>query len=93
MPLSSVVGAQSVIKPGVCTSSTRPASPYHGQVIYETDTNSMKVWNGTFWNGVGRVRNVAAFTASGTWTVPAGVTYAIAYIRAGAFLAGGRVAQ
>ena len=49
MPLSSVVGAQSIIKPGVCTSSTRPASPYDGQVIYETDTDRTLVWNGTGW--------------------------------------------
>jgi hypothetical protein len=49
MPLSSVVGAQSIVKPGVCTSSTRPASPYDGQVIYETDTDRAMVWNGTGW--------------------------------------------
>jgi hypothetical protein len=29
------------------------------------------------------VMKVDRFTASGTWTVPAGVTYAVAYIRAG----------
>lgn len=49
MPLSSVVGAQSIVKPGVCTSSTRPASPYDGQVIYETDTDKTLVWNGSAW--------------------------------------------
>ena len=49
MPLSSVVGAQSIVKPGVCTSSTRPASPYDGQVIYETDTDRAMVYNGTGW--------------------------------------------
>ena len=49
MPLSSVVGAQSIVKPGVCTSSTRPASPYDGQVIYETDTDKTLVYNGSGW--------------------------------------------
>jgi len=49
MPLSSVVGAQSIVRPGVCTSSTRPASPYDGQVIYETDTDKTLVWNGSGW--------------------------------------------
>ena len=49
MPLSSVVGAQSIVKPGVCTSSTRPASPYVGQCIYETDTLLAKVWDGSTW--------------------------------------------
>jgi hypothetical protein len=49
MPLSSVVGAQSIIKPGVCTSSTRPAVPFEGQMIYETDTDVMLVYNGSAW--------------------------------------------
>jgi hypothetical protein len=49
MPLSSVVGAQSIIKPGVCTSSTRPAVPFEGQMIFETDTDRLYVYNGTAW--------------------------------------------
>jgi len=32
--------------------------------------------------GASKMKQVAAFTASGTWTVPAGVTYAVAHIRA-----------
>jgi len=28
----------------ICTSLTRPASPYFGLQIYETDTNSVRVW-------------------------------------------------
>lgn len=36
-----------------CTSSTRPASPTEGQVIYETDTNRYYGWNGTIWSGIG----------------------------------------
>ena len=52
MPLSSVIGAQSMLKPGVCTSSTRPASPYTGQMIYESDTNKLRLWNGTAWSNV-----------------------------------------
>lgn len=52
MPLSSVVGAQSIVKPGVCTSSTRPASPFEGQMIYETDTDKVLVYNGTAWKQV-----------------------------------------
>jgi hypothetical protein len=37
------------VKPGVCTSSTRPASPYNGQVIYMTDVDQTAVWDGTAW--------------------------------------------
>lgn len=36
-------------QPGVCTSTTRPASPYVGQTIFETDTLLARVWNGTAW--------------------------------------------
>jgi hypothetical protein len=53
MAFSSVVGASSVIRPGVCTSTTRPSSPYDGQVIYETDTDLVKAWNGSTWVTVG----------------------------------------
>ena len=44
MPLSNVYGAQSLIKAGVCTSTTRPSSPYEGQLIYETDTDRILVY-------------------------------------------------
>jgi len=53
MPLSSVLGAQSLVRPGVCTSSTRPASPFEGQTIYETDTDLIRSYNGTSWFTVG----------------------------------------
>ena len=37
------------LKQGVCTSSTRPASPFEGQMVYETDTDMVVVWNGSAW--------------------------------------------
>jgi microcystin-dependent protein len=37
------------LKPGVCTSSTRPTNPFTGQTIYETDTLLAKVWTGSAW--------------------------------------------
>lgn len=49
MGLSSQLAASAIARPGVCTSSTRPASPYQGQVIYQTDTNTTLVWNGSGW--------------------------------------------
>lgn len=33
----------------VCTAATRPAAPYIGQTIYETDTQRVLAWNGTNW--------------------------------------------
>lgn len=49
MPLSSVLGAQSLVRPGVCTSSTRPASPFEGQLIFETDMNRVVAYDGSNW--------------------------------------------
>jgi phage gp37-like protein len=37
------------IRPGVCTSSNRPAVPFDGQVIYMTDVDQTAVWDGTQW--------------------------------------------
>ena len=37
------------VKPGVCTSSTKPASPFDGQVIYMTDVDQTAVWDGSAW--------------------------------------------
>jgi hypothetical protein len=37
------------LKPGVCTSTTRPASPFEGQMVYETDTDMVAIWNGSAW--------------------------------------------
>lgn len=54
-----------------------------GQLCYLESTDKVQFYNGSSWANLGSVTNVAAFTASGTWTVPAGVTYAIAHIRAG----------
>lgn len=34
-----------------CTSSTRPSSPTDGDVLFETDTKSVIIWDGTNWRG------------------------------------------
>lgn len=36
-------------RPGICTSTTRPTTPFEGQVIYETDTNQTLVYDGAAW--------------------------------------------
>ena len=50
-------GAQQGIRPGVCLSTSRPASPFIGQIIYMTDVNQSAVWNGTSWEGLDRSRD------------------------------------
>lgn len=36
-------------RPGICTSTTRPTAPYEGQMIYETDTNRLVIYDGSAW--------------------------------------------
>ena len=49
MGLSNYIASSRISQSGVCTSTTRPASPYEGQVIYETDTDRVLVWNASAW--------------------------------------------
>lgn len=35
-----------------CTSTTRPASPFQGMIIYETDTTRMMMWDGDSWENI-----------------------------------------
>ena len=60
-----------------------------GQLCYLESTNKVQYYDGAAWANLGSMTEVAAFTASGTWTVPAGVTYAIAHILAGGGGTGG----
>lgn len=69
MPLSSQIGSSRVGKPGVCTSLTRPASPYEGMVIYETDTDKVLVWNSSTW------LQIQTLDASGRSLVPNQVVF------------------
>ena len=54
-----------------------------GQFCYLESTGKLQVYTGSAWSNVGSQTNITAFTASGTFTVPAGVTYAIAHITGG----------
>ena len=49
MAFSSVLGASSVIKPGVVTTATRPSSPFVGQLIYDTTLSQTLAYNGSAW--------------------------------------------
>lgn len=60
----------------ICTSSTRPASPFEGQTIYETDTDRTLTYNNTAWVSPSttfrppmcRVYRAAALSHTGTGT-------------------------
>lgn len=49
MGLSQGINGQQA-QPGVCTSISRPPSPFLGQVIFETDTNLLKVYETDGWS-------------------------------------------
>jgi len=73
MPLSTVLGAQSLVQPAVCTTATRPASPYTGQAIYDTTVSALLIWNGTAWTGTGGLQLVTTATCSSGGTAVGGV--------------------
>ena len=57
-----------------------------GMLTYNLDTQALEVYDGTEFVGVGgavKEKRIEAFTGSGTFVVPAGVTYAIAHCRGG----------
>ena len=57
-----------------------------GMLTYNLDTQALEVYDGTEFVGVGgavKEKRIEAFTGDGTWTVPAGVTYAIAHVLGG----------
>jgi len=39
----------------ICTSGTRPVNPHIGLEIYENDTTSKRVWDGTAWQQIGGI--------------------------------------
>jgi microcystin-dependent protein len=55
------------LRPGVCTSTTRPSNPYIGQLVFETDTFVLKYWTGSVWQG-------AVSAPAGTMDLYAGST-------------------
>ena len=57
------------LKTGVCTTATRPASPYTGQAIYDTTVATTLVWSGSAWIASGgKVLQVLSTFKSDTFT-------------------------
>ena len=73
MAFSSVLGASSVIKPGVVTTATRPSAPFVGQLIYDTTVSQTLVWNGTAW--VVQSGGLVFIAASGAQSAQASISF------------------
>ena len=47
-----IVALDDAVSLTVCTSATRPASPFEGQGIFETDTSLAYVYDGSSWSPI-----------------------------------------
>lgn len=62
------------LRPGVCTSTSRPSSPFTGQLIFETDTNRLAVWNGSSWIFLADADTPSGLQLIKTQTIGSGVS-------------------
>lgn len=58
----SVSGNATGVRFGVATSTNRPATPFDGQVISETDTDRLVVYNGSAWGSYGGLQFIKSQT-------------------------------
>lgn len=71
MAISNYVPSSRIAQSGVCTSSTRPASPFEGQMIYETDTNRVLIWDNAAWVMIADTDQPPGMQLIGTFTASA----------------------
>lgn len=67
----------------ICTSSTRPASPFAGQVVYETDTGMYQSYNGSAWIQNGGISSAGwtSFTPTISQGVSTNISKSINYAK------------
>lgn len=58
----SVSGNATGVRFGVATSTNRPSTPFDGQVISETDTDRLVVYNGSAWGSYGGLQFIKSQT-------------------------------
>jgi hypothetical protein len=69
-----ISNVSSGLRPGVCTSTTRPQAPFEGQMIYETDTNRVLVWDNAAWVMIADTDQPPGLQLIKTQTVGSGVS-------------------
>ena len=65
------------LRPGVCTSTTRPSNPYDGMVIYETDTDKVAVYDVNAWvykTGTSHIAPALVFVTGATYSAVTSVS-------------------
>lgn len=76
----SVSGNATGVRFGVATSTNRPATPFDGQVISETDTDRLVVYNGSAWGSYGGLQLVKTQTiGSGVSSVEVADAFSATY--------------
>lgn len=58
----------------VCTSGTRPGSPFQGQLIFETDTGKVLVYNGSTWKHIISINTGSGVAWTGDTTITGNLT-------------------
>ena len=69
-----ISNASNGLRPGVCTSTTRPQAPFEGQMIYETDTNRVLVWDNAAWVMIADTNQPPGLQLVKTQTIGTGVS-------------------
>lgn len=62
-----------------CTSGTRPGSPNDGMTIYETDTNYLRIYNGSAWRLIGGDVPAASVERTTTQSIGTGSATAVSF--------------
>ena len=63
-----ISNVSSGLRPGVCTSTTRPQAPFEGQMIFETDTHRVLVWDNAAWVMIADTDTPPGLELAGTFT-------------------------
>ena len=69
-----ISNVSSGLRPGVCTSTTRPQAPFEGQMIFETDTHRVLVWDNAAWVMIADTDTPPGLELIKTQTIGTGVT-------------------
>lgn len=65
----------------ICTSSTRPSSPFEGMEIYETDTDKVLIYSGTGWATIAYIGALDTYTPTLVQGASSNIAKTLTYCR------------